>query len=166
MSFWVLSRYSQIWHSEPRCQKVKNTSWNFNFDVLMFLTYFENHMTMFCTSLLITSFQCQVSILRHFQAKPIFCHNILKTFKTLPKAQRTRGLSVPTKVTSLGHITSCYKNLEQNSASESWPSFNFKISTKLQLQILDWTWTSKSWLNLNFKILTRPCAQSLNKKLA
>ena len=51
--------------------------------------------------------------------------------KSLPKAQRTRWLSDVTKITSLVHITCSYTNLDQISTSESWPSINFKISTKL-----------------------------------
>ena len=38
--------------------------------------------------------------------------------ETLPKAQRTRGLSALTKITSLGHITSSNTNLDQFSASK------------------------------------------------
>ena len=41
------------------------------------------------------------------------------------------GWVLLTKVTSLGHITSSYTNLDQTS-SESRPSTNFKISTKHQ----------------------------------
>ena len=63
--------------------------------------------------------------------------------ETLPKAQRTRALS--TKVTSLGHITNSYTNLDQT-YSESRPSTNFKISTKHQ----------HFDKNLNLKIFTKP----------
>ena len=58
-------------------------------------------------------------------------------FKTLPKAQRTRGLSSYHKFL---HI--------------SWSNLIFRISTKHQLQNLNQT--SASRLNLNFKILTKP----------
>ena len=50
-------------------------------------------------------------------------------WQTLPKSQRTWGLSALTKVTSLGHITNSYTNLDQTS-SESRPSTNFKISIR------------------------------------
>ena len=61
-------------------------------------------------------------------------HNLLWRLLiwTLPKEQRTRGLSVLTKITSSGHIRSCYTNLDQISSLESRPSINFKISTKHQ----------------------------------
>ena len=49
--------------------------------------------------------------------------------KTLPKAQRTRGLSSTYQSNFLCHITSSNTNLGQTS-SESQPSINFKISTK------------------------------------
>ena len=42
-----------------------------------------------------------------------------------------KGWVLLTKLTSFGHITSSYTNLDQTS-SESWPSTNFKISTKHQ----------------------------------
>jgi len=112
--------------------------------------------------------------------------------KTLPKAQRTRGLS------------SSYQNNLLRSYHEfkhkSWSSFIFRISTKHQLQNFNQTSASrlnlkftilsristkiqlhnlyktsatkyrpnssfKFCLNFNFKILTKPCAQSLNKSL-
>ena len=50
-----------------------------------------------------------------------------------------------TKVSSWVHFTNSNTNLDQISSSESRPSINFKISTK---------------------ILTKPCAQRLNKSLA
>ena len=49
------------------------------------------------------------------------------------------GLVQLTKVTCLGHPTSSNTNLDQISSSESRPSINFKISTKLKLQNLDQT---------------------------
>ena len=68
----------------------------------------------------------------------------------LPKAQRTRGLSSAHQsnlCTCVGHITSSNTNLDQISSSESWPSINFKISTKRQH--LDYkTLDSKYWPNL------------------
>ena len=86
----------------------------------------------------------------------------------LPNAQQTRGLSALIKVVSLGHITitSCYTNLDQNSASASRRSSNFIISTRYQHQNIDQTPASKSRLNFNVKILTKSCGQSLNENLA
>ena len=78
--------------------------------------------------------------------------------ETLPKAQRTRGLS---DLDSLGHMINYYTNLDQISSSEYRPSINFQISTKLskiltilQLQNLAWTSTSNSWPNLVLKVWT------------
>ena len=48
------------------------------------------------------------------------------------------GWVLLTKVTSLGHITSSYTNLDQTS-SESWPRTNFKILTK------PWNLVLKVW---------------------
>ena len=50
--------------------------------------------------------------------------------KTLPKAQRTRGLSSSFQSSLLGHITSSNTNLVQTSSSKSRPSIHFKIHTK------------------------------------
>ena len=50
--------------------------------------------------------------------------------QTLPKAQRTQGLSSAYQ-SNYFHITSSYTNLDQSS-SESQPSTNFKVSTKYQ----------------------------------
>ena len=50
-------------------------------------------------------------------------------------------------------ITSSYKIVDPNSASESRPSFNFKISTKLQHQNINWTSTSRSLPSLVLKVL-------------
>ena len=41
-----------------------------------------------------------------------------------------------TQVTSLGHVTNSYTNLNQISSSESRPSISSKVLTKLQLQNL------------------------------
>ena len=105
-------------------------------------------------------------------------------FKTLPKAQRTRGLSSSCQ----SYIASSNTDLDQISSSESWLSINktsasplnlkfkiftqpgFRISTKiqlhnlcktsaaklnkLQLQNLAWTSTSKSWPTLVLKVWT------------
>ena len=54
----------------------------------------------------------------------------LDTLKTLPKAQRTRGLSSSFQSNLLGHITSSNTNLVQTSSSKSRPSIHFKIHTK------------------------------------
>ena len=51
--------------------------------------------------------------------------------KTLPKAQRTRGLSSAYQSNLMGHITNT--NIDQISSSESRQSIDFKISTKIQL---------------------------------
>ena len=53
-----------------------------------------------------------------------------ETIETLPKAQRTRGLSSSFQINLLGHITSSNTNLDQTSSSKSQPSNYFKISTK------------------------------------
>ena len=96
--------------------------------------------------------------------------------KTLPKVQRTRGLSSYQRISIVHQL----QNLNQTSASQlnlklkSWPNlaseyrprFNFIASTKHQWQNSEQTPTSKSWLNFNFKSLTNPFAQSLNKSLA
>ena len=113
--------------------------------------------------------------------------------KTLPKAQRTRGLS--------SSYHSNFLRLYHEFKHKSWSNFIFRISTKHQLQ--NFKQTSASRLNLKFKILsristkiqlhnlyktsatkyrpnssfkfclnfkftilTKPCAQSLNKSLA
>ena len=52
-------------------------------------------------------------------------------FKHCQRHNGPEGWVLLTKVTSLGHITSSYTNLDQTS-SESRPSTNFKISTKHQ----------------------------------
>ena len=66
---------------------------------------------------------------------------LIELKKTLPKAQRTRGLSSSFQSKELGHITSSNTN------------FIFKISTKHLLQNLNQA--SPSQLNLKFKILTK-----------
>ena len=92
--------------------------------------------------------------------------------KTLPTAQRTRGLS-SYYIISIKHQL---QNFNQTSAS--WLNLKFtilsRISTKIQLHNLHKTSATKYrpnssfkfCLNFNFKILTKPCAQSLNKSLA
>ena len=55
---------------------------------------------------------------------------ILVHRQTLPKAQRTRGLSSSFQSNLLGHITSSNTNLDQTSSSKSRPSICFKILTK------------------------------------
>ena len=57
----------------------------------------------------------------------VFHHNL----KHCQRHNGPEGWVLLTKVTSLGHITSSYTNLDQTS-SESRPSTNFKISTKHQ----------------------------------
>ena len=69
--------------------------------------------------------------------------NCWRCKKTLPKAQRTRGLSSYHKFTNLDQITISESRLSvnlkistkhqhQHQASESWPRFNFITSTKHQ----------------------------------
>ena len=65
--------------------------------------------------------------------------------RTLPKAQRTRGLS---SAYQSNFFRSYLKFLHK-----SWSKFIFKISTKHQLQ--NFNQTSASRLNLKFKILSR-----------
>ena len=88
--------------------------------------------------------------------------------KTLPKAQRTRGLS---SAYQSNFFRSYHKFLHK-----SWSNI-FRISTKHQLQNLNQTSAFRQ--NLNLKIFTKPsfristkvdqtlkpCAQSLNKNL-
>ena len=89
---------------------------------------------------------------------------ILDTFDTtLEKMETTlvtRRLSALTKVTFLGHITSFCTNLDQISASESRPRFDFIIST------IKSTSVSKYWSNFNFKILTTPQLRYLEQSSA
>ena len=61
----------------------------------------------------------------------------INQIQTLPKAQRTRGLS------------SYYKLLHK-----SWSNYIFRISNRYHFQNLNQTWTSQ--LKLNFQILTKP----------
>ena len=69
----------------------------------------------------------------------------LSIYKTLPKAQRTRGLSSSYQS---NFFRSYHKFLQK-----SWSNLIFKISTKNQLQYRNQT--SASRLNLKFKILTK-----------
>ena len=113
--------------------------------------------------------------------------------KTLPNAQRTRGLSSSNQSNILRsyhefkhkswsnfifRISTKHQlqNFKQTSASRLNLKFKIlsRISTKIQLHNLYKTSATKYWpnssfkfcLNFNFKILTKPCAQSLNKSLA
>ena len=100
--------------------------------------------------------------------KCIFCVlTALYISKTLPKAQRTQGLSSSCQ----SHIASSNTNLDRISSSESWLSINktsayplnlkfkiltqpsFRISTKIQLHNLCKTSATKCWTNSSFKIL-------------
>ena len=95
-------------------------------------------------------FACSyITGLRH----PSHFQNLRLYRKTLPKAQRTRGLSVLTKVTSLGHIT------------RSWSNFIFWISTKHQPQNLKQILVSKYWPKFSVKICTELTLQNLNQSL-
>ena len=64
---------------------------------------------------------------RHEKRKRDIVYN-----KTLPKTQRTRGLSSSFQSNLLGHITSSNANLDQTSSSKSRPCIYFKIPTKHQ----------------------------------
>ena len=92
--------------------------------------------------------------------------------KTLPKAQRTRGLSSAYQ----SNLFRSYHKFKH----KSWPNFlnisnklniqiftkpSLRISSKIQLHNLHKTSAAKCWTNSSFKILTNPCAQSLNKRL-
>ena len=92
--------------------------------------------------------------------------------KTLPKAQRTRGLSSAyqsNKLLRKSWSNSKIQNFNQTSSFP--PNFNFKILTKQPFHNLtkphqqntDQTSVLKLRLNFNFKLFTKPCAQSLNK---
>ena len=82
--------------------------------------------------------------------------SIRATIQTLPKAQRTRGLSSAWQ--------SYLFRLYQKFLQKTWSKFIFSISTKRQLQNLNQTSTFQ--LNLNFKILTKPSFRiSTNVKL-
>ena len=110
--------------------------------------------------------------------KKVQIYVVLVIFQTLPKAQRTRGLSSFCQSKFLRayhkfkHKSTSTKNLNQTSASPQNLKFkiltkpSFRISTKIQLHNLYKTSAAKCCTNFNFKILTNPCAQSLNKSLA
>ena len=85
--------------------------------------------------------------------------------ENIAKAQRTRGFNLFTKLTSLGHITRSYKNLEQIACVESSKSqTNISISTKLQVQNLEQT--AKIQLhNLSFKIWPELQLKNLDQTL-
>ena len=72
------------------------------------------------------------------------------SYKTLPKAKRTQGLSAFISSTAFGSYWSLV-----NQTLKSRPNFNCKILTKIQLQNLDQTSASKSQLSFNFKMLTK-----------
>ena len=87
-------------------------------------------------------------------------HRITATlFKHCLRQNGPEGWVQLTKVNCLGHNKFQLKNRDQAANSKFQP--NISIPTKLKLQNLDLT--SKSCLN--FEILTKPCAQTLNKKL-
>ena len=86
------------------------------------------------------------------------------------------------KETSLGHITNSSTNLDQISSLESWPSWSdhastskssIRISTKSKPYKINQASGAKYLPNFNFKsclsfmhkFLTKPCAQSLKKKI-
>ena len=93
--------------------------------------------------------------------------------KTLPKAQRTRGLSsyyrisIKHQLQNFNQTSASQLNLKLNSwpnlASEYWPRFNFVTSSKHQRQNADQTSASKSRLNFNFKQSWLKCSKSEQK---
>ena len=98
---------------------------------------------------------------------------ILEITKTLPKAQRTRGLSsyyrisIKHQLQNFNQTSASQLNLKLNSwpnlASEYWPRFNFVTSSKHQRQNADQTSASKSRLNFNFKQSWLKCSKSEQK---
>ena len=76
-----------------------------------------------------TYFELSWDLFEPFHKEKVLCCSVVKT---LPKAQRTRGLSSSHQSNLMGHITSSNTNLDQISSSKSRPSINFKISTKHQ----------------------------------
>ena len=114
-------------------------------------------------------------ILRHF-------HPVTKSWKrsqkTLPKAERTRGLSSSFQSNLLSHITSSNTNVDQTSSSKYRPSIYFKIlkfkiltkpsfsiSIKIQLRNLCKTSAAKYWPNSSLKILPELQHQNLEQTL-
>ena len=98
---------------------------------------------------------CIIRDFRHF-LHFIHCHLLhlaltRRTTKTLPKAQRTRGLSSAYQ----SHLFKSYHKFKKRScsrlSSESRPRFNFITSTKHQLQNINQTRASKSCLSFKFK---------------
>ena len=86
--------------------------------------------------------------------------------KTLPKAQRTRGLSSAyqrNKFLAKSWSNSKIQPFDQTSTSKSWPNIHFITSPSLSSKILTKLQFQKFRLNFNFKLLAKPCAQSLNK---
>ena len=94
--------------------------------------------------------------------------------KTLPKAQRTRGLcsyhkflhtswsNSESRVSIYSSISNLNLEYWPNLGSESWPRFNFVTSTKHQQNTdqisalnLAWVSTSKSWPKLVLKVWTK-----------
>ena len=87
--------------------------------------------------------------------------------KTLPKAQRTRGLSSSCQ----SHFASSTRNLNQTSASPLHFKFkiltqpSFRISTKIQLHNLYKISAAKRWTSSSFKILPELQLQNLDQPL-
>ena len=75
----------------------------------------------------------------------IFFFCFLYKYKTLPKEQRSSGLSSAYR----SNFFRSYYKFKHN----SWSNFIFRTPTKHKLQKVDQT--SASWLNLKFKILTK-----------
>ena len=67
------------------------------------------------------------TILLHFQLHPLLLYPLAILKKSLPKAQRTRGLS--------SSCQSIFLKSYHKFKHKSWSHFIFRISTKLQLKI-------------------------------
>ena len=139
------------------------------FPCIWLLSFFVFHL-LFFTFCIFLSFLCiQFSALYVFSPFTFdgnhLGDNVFFYRKTLPKAQRTRGLSSYLKITVLTKpsfriLTKIQlRNLNQTSAAKYWPNFSFKISAALQHQNLDQTLCSKSeqnkslalWSNISFQ---------------
>ena len=89
------------------------------------------------------------------------CGRFLFVLKTLPKAQRTRGLSSYHEITV--HSSQILNILQYQNIQ---PNISSKILTKLQLQNLSWTSTSKSWPKCSkLSFMTKPQLPICNKLL-
>ena len=93
------------------------------------------------------------------------CFRILTKIKlhNLCKASAEKSEQIAASNLALTSTSKSWPNL----ASESRPRFNLDSTFYKTSAEKNWPSSSfKSCLNFNFKILTKPCAQSLNKRLA